>query len=358
LPGYSATALHTYESSLNFSTILHHPLNAPFLLLTHGIIVLHTHHTLLILRGITAGLGLATLVLFCVIVRYWHGTRTALFGTLLLGTSSWFLPTARSGTPLILTFGLFALIACGVWLRATASGIAVLLGLVIAALLVYVPGMIWLIGLGIVWQWHTLDRAFKKNLVAVTLAGFLFVALIAPLVWSVIHTPALIKPLLNLPDQGWPVPLTVLHNLIDVPINVFIHGKPDAPTPIGQLPVLDVFGTIMFFLGGYVYLRHLGLHRSRLLLAIFIGSGAVVSLGGSMGLSLLVPFLYLIIAVGVGYMLDQWFTKFPRNPIAQAIGMGVMSAVVLLTVSYHLRLYFVAWPQNAATQSAFTVREP
>jgi hypothetical protein len=358
LGGYSLAAVQDYQAGINLHHILDNPVNAPLSLAAYCVAKLHTAHSLLLLRGATAGVGLLTLALFCGLLRYWHDARTALFGTLLLGTSSWFLLTARSGTAVILQFGLFALIACGVWLRATGNPFAVLIGLGLAATLAYVPGMVILIILGILWQWKAIDRAFKKHLGVVTLAGCMFIALLAPLALSLYHHPMLFKQFLNLPATGWPMPLTILHNLIDVPLHIFVRGNVDAATIMGQLPMLDFFSTAMFLLGSYLYLQHFGLHRSRFFLTIFIGASFVIALGGATDIRLLLPFLYLVIAVGVSYMLEQWFKIFPRNPIAQGIGLFAVGVVIALACAYHMRLYFVAWPQSSETQATFAEHEP
>jgi hypothetical protein len=358
LPGYTQQSLEVYQSSLHLNDVLHNPINAPFSLLAYAVSLLHSHHSLLYLRMGTAAMAFAVLVIFCLLLRHWHSARTAFFGTLLLGTSSAFLHTARMGTPVILMFGLFALVACGVWLRTTNSRLAVVLGLLLAALLVYVPGMVWLIGLGLVWQWKAVDSTFKKHLGAVTLGGLLFVGLLAPLVLGLFKHPALSKQLLNMPAQGWPNPFTVLHNLINVPLHIFVRGGSDGATVLSQVPMLDFFSTAMFLLGGYLYLRYIGLHRSNLLIAIFLAGAGVISLGGTATAALLLPFLYVVIAVGVNYMFEQWFAVFPRNPIAQGVGLVAVGFVVTLACAYHLRLYFVAWPQASDTQGYFTVHEP
>jgi hypothetical protein len=359
LPGFNGREVQTYHASRNLRYIFHHPVNAPFTLLGRVATALqHGDHSLLYLRVTATGLGLITLAVFCGLLRYWHDTRTAVFGTLLFGTSSWFLHTARLGTSDVLMFGFFTLVACGVWLRATNSPFALLIALLISASLLYVPGMIWLVILGIILNWRILDSIFKQRLWIVTLGALGVVALLAPLGWDIYRTPSIAKALLNLPSSGWPMPLTVLRNFLDVPVRIFVYGRSNPATWLDHLPVLDIFSIVMFVLGGYIYVQHASLQRTKLFLIIFIVGSAVISLGGSASLTLLIPFVYLIVAAGVGYILRQWFTVFPRNPIAQAVGMGAMLVVVGLAVTYQTRQYFVAWPQNTATQAAFTAREP
>ncbi|HUS26578.1 MAG TPA: hypothetical protein VMY99_04505 [Nevskiaceae bacterium] len=351
--GYSAHEVQSYQASTSLQHIVHNPLNAPYTLLTRGLLQLHDG--LITTRLAATLIGLGTLVVFCALLRHWHDIYTALFGTLLFGTSAWFLHMARGGTPDVLLFGLFLLVAAGVWLRETANPIALLIALLLSASLVYVPGMIWLIGLGIVWEWKALDRVFKKRLWYVTLGGFGVVALLAPLAWNLYRTPQLVKPWLGLP-ASWPTPLHFLHNVIDVPLAVFVRGQTNPETWLGQLPLLDVFGIAMFAIGAYVYYRHFGLQRVKLFNAILLAGTVLIALGGSLTLTLIVPFIYLVAAAGISYMTGQWFKVFPRNPIAQTIGIGLLVLVIAGSVTYNMRQYFIAWPQASATGTVYVER--
>ncbi|HSX16479.1 MAG TPA: glycosyltransferase family 39 protein [Patescibacteria group bacterium] len=352
--GYSAAELHTAQAATSWQHIFHNPLDAPFLVLLRVLAYINDH-SLFLARVVAMGCGLLTVGLFYGLVRYWHGERTALFGTILFATSAWFLHTARIGTPDVLLFGLLALVACYIWLKRTSSGLALLLSFILVAALLYVPGMVWFIVLGIVAQWRTVDRQFKKNLWAVTAGGVLLVAALVPLGLAIYHDPQIAKVYAGLPAHGWPMPLDVLKNLLQVPVQLFLHGPATPEHWLGKVPVLDYFTATMFFLGGYLYVRHAKLGRFWLFAGILIIGTVLVSLGGAVGLSIIVPIIYMIAASGVGFMLDRWLTVFPRNVIAQGVGIGLISAAVLATSIYSLRHYFVAWPSAPPTKAIFTV---
>lgn len=358
LPGFSGSELHTYQGSLSFQHILHNPINAPFSVLGWAIVKTHLSHPLIYLRVISATLALGTVGTFCAILYYWHGKNTALLGTFLFCTSSWFLHTARGATPDVLMFGFFILVACGVWLRATNSPYALIAALLLCGVLLYVPGMASLIVLGLALNWRSLDRIFSRRLWSVTLGAILFLAILAPLGWDLYHTPMLAKTLFGLPTQGWPTPFTLLRNFLEVPVRIFIYGQSNPAAWLDHLAVLSVFETVMFLFGCYAYLHHFGLRRSKLMLLIFMVGSLVIGLGGETSLSLLLPFVYLVVAAGVDYMLGQWFKVFPRNPIAQTVGVVSFLIVVLLGMTYQTRQYFVAWPQNDTTQAVFTHTDP
>ncbi|HEV2403622.1 MAG TPA: hypothetical protein VGS08_05490 [Candidatus Saccharimonadales bacterium] len=358
LPGFSSSEIAAYQGSNSLNYIFHHPVNAPFSVLGWLIVRSHLAHSLLYFRLLSAGLALVVIAIFCGILYYWHGLRTALLGTLLFGFSSWVLHTARLGTADILQFGFFALIACGIWLQATASRLAIISVLVLGAMLLYVPGMIWLIAVGMIVSWRFLDNYFTRRLGAVTIGTILALGIIAPLAWAIYQTPSIAKVLLNFPNGSWPMPIATIHNFIDVPVRLFIYGQANPVIWLDHLAVLSVFGSVMFILGGYAYLRHFGLKRTKLLLILLIACCAVIALGGSTSLTLIVPFIYLVVAAGIDYMLRQWLLVFPRNPVARTIGVGSMIVVLVLAVTYQTKQYFVAWPQVPSTRSAFAQLSP
>jgi hypothetical protein len=352
--GYSMAELLTIQQAGNWRVIFDNPLNAPFLAVIHPLLA--HENPLLISRIAAAACGLLALVFFYILVRHWHGERVAVFGTVLFGASGWFLHIARFGTPEVLLFGLLALLACYLWLRQTSSGWALLAIFVLIALLLYTPGMIWFVLMGVIAQWKAVDRYFKRNLWAVTVGGVLLLVALIPLGFAVYHHPEVAKIYAGLPPEGWPMPLTVLRNMADIPLHLFIQGPSDPQRWLGTLPLLDFFTIAMFFLGGYLYIRHAKLGRFWLLVGILLVGTVLASLGGGVTLTLLVPFIYIIAAAGIGFMLDRWMAVFPRNVIARGVGYGMLCVAVLAACFYSFRHYFIAWPQAAATKTVYTVR--
>jgi hypothetical protein len=356
LPGYSQNELATYQASLNFKDILNNPLNAPFLLGVKALTYLHPNN-LLVTRLMATFCGVLTLAVFALLIRRWHDTRTAVITTLLFGMSAWFWHVARWGTPEILLFGVFLLAACGFWLKKTNHWLALLVCFGFAAALLYVPGMIWFVVLGIVWQWKTIDRVFKKHLAVVTLGTLLLVAALAPMGWAIYHNHDLAWRLLGLPEQ-WPSLLTIAENILKVPYHLFIHGPQNPEAWLGTAAILDAFTLTMFALGCYLYVQHFKLLRTPLFILITVVTAVLVSIGGPVSLSVIIPFMYVIAAAGISYLLDKWFEVFPRNPIARAIGWIALGLVVVLACSFHVTHYFIGWPHASATHEVYTIQKP
>jgi hypothetical protein len=357
LPGFSSGEVQTYQASESLRTILHHPVNAPYLVLSWLIIKLHTSQPLLYLRMVSAWLGLCTLTIFCGLLYYWHGHRVALIGTLLFGTSGWFLHIARLGTPAVLMFGLFVLVACGLWLQTTQNPYAMAALIILGAGLMYVPGMVWLIALYTVFNWKWLYKSFTKQLRVVTVGAIIAAGMVVPFGLAIVQTPSIGKIVLNLPARGWPSFATILRQIAQVPYHIFLYGQSSPVFGLGHLPVLSVFGVVMFGFGMYQYARRASRYHLRLIGTLLIAGAIVIGLGGMTNVGLLVPFLYLVVSSGVGYLFDQWYSVFPKNPLAQAIGLLCVCLLVLLVVTYNTRAYFISWPNATSTKATFALTD-
>lgn len=356
LLGYNQAELDTYQQSLGLSGLLDNPLHAPLLLLLRGLLFIDPGN-LLITRIASALFGLGVLAAFCWLLKRWHGNRVALIGTALFGLSAWFLHTARLGTPEVLMYGAFALTACGFWLKQSRKAIALAACFGLTIVLLYVPGMVWFITAGVIWQWKTIDQALKRHLVIVSFGGLALFAALTPLVWAIYKDTSLLMPWLGLPNE-WPNLITVAKNLLAIPYNLFVANNASAATWLGKAPILDVFSGAMFVVGCYVYLKRLRLSRTPLIITMLVVGIILAALGGPVSIGVIAPFVYLVAAAGAGYLLYQWFNVFPRNPIARGLGVFAFTVVLCLALAYHLNHYFIGWPQATATHESHTIQNP
>lgn len=357
LGNYSQDELDTLRSAHGLREIMHHPINAPFTIVAYLFRVAHfSGHDLFSLRAAATLFGLLTLTTFYWLVRHWHGERTAILGTILFGCSAWFLHTARLGTPEVLLFVLASLAAGSVWLKHTDNRLVLVIGFVLAATLLYIPGLVWFLLILGIWQAKTIARLFREHL-GMMLAGIAAIlALISPLVWAAYKSPALLKTIAGLPAQGWPDPVDSLLRLVHIPVNLIARGPLEPEHWLGRLALLDAFSITMLALGIYLYIRHWRLVRSKLMAVVLVVGVILASLGGAVTIAILAPFLYIMIAAGVGFMLDRWYSVFPRNAIAQTVGVVLISLAVISASWYGLRQYYVAWPNAPATKQTFVVQ--
>jgi hypothetical protein len=353
VPGFSDSEIAQRTNSATVQAIIDNPLGLPSKAIQFGLQYLH-HTGPVAMRSAGVMLGLITAGSLYLILNAWYNRRLALLGTLLFATSSWFLGTARLGNDGILYTLLIAVVACVVWLRRRpTSATPVFVGAVMLAALFYIPGMIWFIVPLCLWQGKRLAKLLRDQyaslLTLVTLGGLV---LLAPIGWALYQDPNLVKTYLGLP-QAFPGLVQIGRNILDVPIHLFWHGSGDPQTGLATLPLVDWFGSLMFFIGVYAYFYKRRLDRTWFLAYTALAGTVLVALGGPVNISILMPFVYLMIAGGVALMIQQWLTVFPRNPVARWLGVGLMTFAVLLSCAYGLRTYFVAWPGAPETKAVF-----
>jgi hypothetical protein len=143
------------------------------------------------------------------------------------------------------------------------------------------------------------------------------------------------------------------HNLIRIPVRLFIRGPLDPVQWLGRLPILDIFADAMLVLGAYSFWQHRKLYRSKLLFGGLIVSTALITVGGPVTITVLMPFIYILIAAGILYMLEAWQKVFPHNPVARSFGVGILVIAVALSCNFQLRSYFVAWQNSPTTKAVF-----
>lgn len=358
--GYSQEELAALQASNGLRHIFENPVNAPFSILVYLFSLAHVgaggDQALLPLRAASTVIGLLTLTTFYWLVRYWHGERSAILGTIVFGCSAWFLHTARLGTPDVLMFLLLGVIACSVWIKQTENPLVLFAGFGLTAGLLYIPGMLWLLLAAAVWQSRTIIRLFKQHLVFMCIGSLGLVALMTPLIWAMHRSTGTAKIMAGLPADGWPHLAEFGRQLLLIPYHLFVRGPLDPVHWLGRLPILSAFGVIMLLLGAYLYSRHLKLTRTKMVAAVLVIGGVLVAFKGPVSLSIMIPFIYILVAAGIGLLLDRWQKVFPRNVIAQAVSVGLISLAVIAASWYGLRHYFVAWPNAPATKQVFTIK--
>jgi hypothetical protein len=352
----AVTREHLLRRDVDFGTILANPLYLPhslalYILQAFGIASLGA------LRSISAFVGLLMLIAFYLLLRRWHTARMAILGTTLLATSSWFLHTARYGSTDILFTVLIIFLFVGVWLQHSRHR-AILLSILLfsAVMTLYIPGMIWFVILGGLWQHRRILAEFQRVPAWFIVLWLVFgTLLIAPLIWSLSQNPALLRPLLGLPEQFPPL-TSILKNIATIPVRLFVRGPDDPALWLGRLPLLDFFSSVMLIVGVYWYTVRWRLDRSRFMfLAFFLGT-LLLAIQGPVNLIFFLPFVYLLITAGLTFMLQQWFTVFPRNPIARTIGTTLITIGVLVASFYHINHYYIAWPNTPETRAAYHLR--
>jgi hypothetical protein len=306
------------------------------------------------LRLASSFVGAITAIYFYVILRKLHTQRVTALAITLFVTSSWFLQSARVITPVISSlYSVTALIFLSLWLpHARHKKLDFIFATSVAASLVYTPGFFLLLLLLVITKpkkFTAILKTVPKTLVV--LCAVLFVIMVAPLAYSLFFGTLPMRTYLGIPLIMEPIEW--LKRLLIIPAYLFARGPLQPVFNVGRLPVLDIFTTILAVLGTYSYFYQRRLSRTGLLAVLTIFACVMIALNGPLWLPLLMPIVYILMAMGIAVLLQKWFTVFPRNPLARIVGVTIL-CLSLATVSfYHLQRYFVVWPNTTATQITF-----
>ncbi len=306
------------------------------------------------LRSVGASFAIIATISMYLILKHWHTRRIAIMGSILFATSSWLLHSSRLAVPEVSYLLLPVLIFLGTKLEQGKRPFVTLsVAILVSVVLLYVPGLVWLIIPAFLWQRKRLfERLSGVNRVASGLVLLLALVLIMPLIYTLVLGRVSWQLWLGYNGNFTSV-IDILQNLAQLPVRILLRNEANPLITVGQLPFLDIATSILVLLGGYWYFFQRKLDRARLMVGGLLITMVLIAVNGPMLSALMLPFVYLLATAGLTLMLQQWFTVFPRNPLARGIALVLVSLVIGLIGFYHLNRYFVAWPNSPETKATF-----
>ena len=348
-------ALEEQANAKDFSSIrviFDNPVNAPYKLATYGLTSLSP--SIRLVRAVSYIFYIGACIAMFYALRHWHTLQTSIITTAAFATNSVVLALGRLGTTLITVMSFFIFSSMLLWQVHSKSNkfVPVIVLLAVGSLL-YTPGAIWFFLILSIVYFNRFKKLFYNVKKPVIFSGLAISALlITPLILSFVRdTDTLNQWLLipsNLDTAG--IPRAILR----VP-SAFIYRMPIEPLiNIGRLPIFDIASGVLFLVGLNAYRRKLKLDRTK----VMIGSAIVAIVVGALGeltlsIILLLPFAYSVIAAGIEYLLDEWYSVFPRNPYARSFGLLLITSVVLFSIYYQMTRFFVVWPQTPETRAVY-----
>jgi hypothetical protein len=356
--GLSRGELAAAAAPVGWHGIYHQPLYLPLKLVRSAVFFVDANHGQTLTRLPNTVFGGLAIISFIWLVRLWHGSRTALLAGFLFATSAWVLHASRLASfDVLYLWAMPTLILLHVLLnRYTERAIVWYGSILIWGLMLYIPGLVWLVLFEAWLQRATLLKAWRHfgrwwQRLLYLLAGLIWL----PLLILDLTRPGNLRTWAGLPAH-FLSPIHTLKQFGSVPVHLFVRGPQYPDIWLGRMAVLDIFSLAACAAGIYFYVTHIKAARSRLLAGLAFIGFVLVGLGGPVGLSLLVPMLYIGAATGIAYLLHEWLQVFPNNPLARGLGIGLVAIAISLGCIYNLRAYFVAWPHNQATQTVFRYR--
>lgn len=353
VPGFSPSEQLSIINSRSLQDIFNNPLFAPHSFLQY-LGLKSGHFGFLAMRLPTVLTAIGCAALFFYVCSRWFNFRVGVIATVLFVTNSWFLHVARVATPEVSMLGLLAPLAYSIWLPNHKRPLPALgLGAAVLVLMLYIPGFIWFALLGLIWQRKMLLKVWRESKVPSILALCACLVVLTPLLVRLTTSGSLLKLYFGLPIDIMSALKALPKNLLLIPYRLALVGPLNAESNLGRLPLLDFFAAIIGTIGAYSYATHLKLRRSQLLLAALVLGSLLVAWQGTVSITILLPFIYLLVAGGINFMIEQWFTVFPYNPFARNLAIILITSAIIVVGFFHINRYFIAWPQAPATKATY-----
>lgn len=159
--------------------------------------------------------------------------------------------------------------------------------------------------------------------------------------------------MMRLPDYG-----KVFGGTVSTLLAFQVHGDTNFLHNLGGEPLLNVFVGIMFVAGILITATRWQRRPDR---ALLVGGLALLlpailspaTAPDAARLSLALPGAVILSALGIGYMLEVWYTTFPINSAARLTGQISIMILLSLTVYQGYTQYFVAWAHSSETQRVY-----
>lgn len=343
-----------YHASATLSAIKNDIIFAPVKGLQLFILKFSEDDSLIRLASVFTAL-VAACMLF-IVLRKWHTNRVSTLTTLMFITSTAFLQYGRSANTEVLYLVLLpALLLASLWAISTRSHTKFSLAAIVIGLILYIPG-------GLLFTLATvifLRKAFIKSIrslgwLNITASIAAFIATISPLIYSLALKPGQLWQWIGFGPLSDMTPNLIGSRLVDIPNQLFFQGIDSSAAWIIGTPIFDVFSVAMIIIGAYAYRAGLYPTREKLVFGSIIIGVILLSIGNVGSVLILLPAMYLLIANGLSYLLQSWFTVFPRNPVARSVGLVIAIILVTMSCFYQVQRYFVAWPETISAKISLT----
>lgn len=295
-----------------------------------------------------AGIGAVLLL------RRWFRSNVAVLATAIMITTGQFLFVAQSGSASI-TYVLWS-----VWLLLAATMITgsarhqrfwKALFFIIMPLSLYTPLSIYLVvaifSAGILHPHvrHVLKRMSNLHLIVLSMISL---AIVLPLAYLVIRQPSLGFQLLGAPEIWPPDLMQNVKVLIQQYLN-FIQPQ----SGVLMTPVLGLGSIALILLGAWQLYNIRYTARSYTLTAWILLLLPILLINPSFTSVTFVPLL-LLLASGLGFLLQSWYGMFPRNPYARFVGIIPLTVLVAGLVITGVGRYFDGYRYDPETASGFS----
>jgi hypothetical protein len=352
--GYSASEI-AYHNTVRFGGLIpNNPLYLPIYLI-HKIVLGVFGTNIVNLRVANGLISIGAVISIFFIIKSWFSFRVAAFTSVIYLTLTWFLVNTRNALPDVMVLYSAFIPLLIVWTQKTKKQKwALVVSALTISLLLYAPGIIWFLLVGILWKAKSIFYILKKSPIwNVVTALVVFLIVLTPFVLNIAE-PEFIKAIfgINLTTLS---PLNYLENISTFIVNIFWNSNYNNGINIGSQAVFDIFSLVLITAGVINIAKKWKKSRSKYILISVIMGLLLIGFGSTIASIIILPYVVLLIGCGLGWLLQQWLTVFPKNPFAQNIGVAILVLAIGMTSIYNVYRFYVAWPHMPSTEIKYNI---
>jgi len=318
-------------------------------------------HTALALRIWPAILGTLAVITLWLWVRSWFGVRVAWLAAFLLAVTPWAVTISRDGTaaalyPLLITLTLW--LATLVYRKANLANclsfaVVMVINLFAGPFGWLTAALVLTTSLYIVIREHKVAKLSRNLIIAVTITA-VGLATLAYFIGTALdqfkHLPSFFSITTSIP--------ALFTNLIKTLLMFNVYGDENYRHNLATVPMLNAFVGLMLVAGVLVGISRLLQRRYRLvfwfsLITLIPAVASTTDVPNAVHAVALLPFILLLAAIGISYMLELWYATFPINSAARLTGQSAIIVLLGLTLFQGYTQYFRAWAGAGEVYSAF-----
>ncbi len=262
------------------------------------------------------------------LLRRWFKSNVSILSMFIMLTTGQYIFIAQqfsSNILYVLYSAVILLFASLVFQKAKYSRIWKVLLAFSVALSLYTP-YFWYINLGLltVALIHPHTRYFilsKKSRLSWLPAIVVGLVTVAPLIYLLLTSQSFVWQVLGIDDLTW----TIMPNLEALAYS-FVWPEPKVID--GQImPIIGTSGLLLTILGFASILRHGYTARFYMIATWIVLAAPLLVLGPQLIAVITVP-MFILLAMGVETLINEWYSLFPRNPYARVTGLLLIIGLV------------------------------
>lgn len=330
-------------------------------------------NTIWALRVVPALISLLAVGVTFAATKEWFRLRVALLASLLVAVAPWALHISRISEDMVL--GLL-LVPVSLWVMGRIIHtdyarwyvlMGVVLGVVAYTSIPFYIVVTLLILLG-VFMWRRYRREIQRYRHGILIVALSAILTALPLLLYVAFTQDVSvlahhaippPPMVGASELG----AALLYALVGTVAMFHYRGSFDPAYNLPGEPQVSALVGVLLVLGIIIALRRRREARYTLLsgwlLAALVPSLlAYRSAPDVVTTVVVVPVVAILAAIGLSELYSRWRGVFPRNLVAKYLGAGVIALSLLITISYNVDRYFLAWANTPATFEAYHEQLP